>query len=79
MAITIDDCTILGETRGFEFSTQPFDISNRETADAHDMFGTPTYKPDGFGSVADVTLENGHIQIKDRCGHTTMLNAGRSL
>ena len=30
--------------RGFEFSTQPFDVSHRETVDAHDMFGTPTYK-----------------------------------
>lgn len=30
--------------RGFEFSTQPFDISHRETVDAHEMFGTPTYK-----------------------------------
>ena len=30
--------------RGFEFSTQPFDVSHRETVDAHQMFGTPTYK-----------------------------------
>jgi hypothetical protein len=30
--------------RGFEFSTQPFDISHQETVDAHEMFGTPTYK-----------------------------------
>ena len=30
--------------RGFEFSTQPFDVSHRETVDAHEMFGTPTYK-----------------------------------
>jgi hypothetical protein len=30
--------------RGFEFSTQPFDISHRETVDAHDLFGIPTYK-----------------------------------
>ena len=30
--------------RGVEFSTQPFDISHRETVDAHDMFGTPTYR-----------------------------------
>jgi hypothetical protein len=30
--------------RGFEFSTQPFDISHRETVDAHEMFDTPTYK-----------------------------------
>jgi len=29
--------------RGFEFSTQPFDVSHRETVDAHEMFGTPTY------------------------------------
>jgi hypothetical protein len=84
--------------RGFEFSTQPFDISHRETVDAHEMFGTPTYKwlpakaklrssflffyattPDGFGSVADVKLENGHIQIRDRSGHTIMLNARRAL
>ncbi len=84
--------------RGFEFSTQPFDISHRETVDAHEMFGTPTYKwlpakaklhssflffyaatPDGFGSVADVKLENGRIQIRDRSGHTIMLKATRSL
>jgi len=50
--------------------------------DAHEMFGTPTYKwlpakaklhtsfllfyskaPDGFGSVADVKLEGGQVQI----------------
>ncbi len=30
--------------RGIEFSTQPFDVSHRETVDAHQMFGTPTYK-----------------------------------
>jgi len=30
--------------RGFEFSTQPFDVSHRETVDAHQMFGTSTYK-----------------------------------
>ena len=30
--------------RGFEFSTQPFDVSHRESVDAHEMFGTPTYK-----------------------------------
>jgi hypothetical protein len=30
--------------RGIEFSTQPFDVSHRETVDAHEMFGTPTYK-----------------------------------
>jgi len=30
--------------RGFEFSTQPFDVSHRDTVDAHQMFGTPTYK-----------------------------------
>jgi len=31
-------------TRGIEFSTQPFDVSHRETVDAHEMFGAPTYK-----------------------------------
>ena len=30
--------------RGIEFSTQPFDVSHREAVDAHEMFGTPTYK-----------------------------------
>ena len=30
--------------RGIEFSTQPFDVSHRETVDAHEMFGAPTYK-----------------------------------
>ncbi len=30
--------------RGIEFSTQPFDVSHRETVDEHEMFGTPTYK-----------------------------------
>ena len=30
--------------RGTEFSTQPFDVSHRETVDEHEMFGTPTYK-----------------------------------
>jgi hypothetical protein len=30
--------------RGIEFSTQPFDVGHRETVDAHDMFGAPTYK-----------------------------------
>jgi hypothetical protein len=30
--------------RGVEFSTQPFDVSHRETVDAHEMFGAPTYK-----------------------------------
>ncbi|MDQ6701411.1 MAG: aldose 1-epimerase family protein, partial [Acidobacteriota bacterium] len=84
--------------RGFEFSTQPFDIPHRETVDAHEMFGTPTYKwlpakaklhssflffyartPDGFASVADVKLENGHVQILDKSGHTITLNATRSL
>jgi hypothetical protein len=29
--------------RGIEFSTQPFDVSHRETVDAHEMFSTPTY------------------------------------
>jgi hypothetical protein len=31
-------------TRGVEFSTQPFDVSHRETVNAHEMFGAPTYK-----------------------------------
>lgn len=30
--------------RGIEFSTQPFDVSRRETVDMHEMFGTPTYR-----------------------------------
>jgi hypothetical protein len=30
--------------RGIEFSTQPFDVSHRESVDAHEMFGTPTYR-----------------------------------
>jgi hypothetical protein len=30
--------------RGIEFSTQPFDVSHRETVEAHEMFGVPTYK-----------------------------------
>jgi hypothetical protein len=30
--------------RGIEFSTQPFDVSHRETVDVHEMFGTPTYR-----------------------------------
>jgi hypothetical protein len=30
--------------RGVEFSTQPFDVSRRETVDTHEMFGTRTYK-----------------------------------
>jgi hypothetical protein len=30
--------------RGIEFSTQPFDVSHRETVDAHEMFGAPTYR-----------------------------------
>jgi hypothetical protein len=30
--------------RGIEFSTQPFDVSRREAVDAHEMFGTPTYR-----------------------------------
>ena len=30
--------------RGVEFSTQPFDVSRRESVDAHEMFGTPTYR-----------------------------------
>ena len=30
--------------RGIEFATQPFDVSHRETVDAHEMFGTPTYR-----------------------------------
>ena len=31
-------------SRGIEFSTQPFDVSHRETVDAHQMFGAPTYR-----------------------------------
>ena len=81
--------------RGFEFSTQPFDVSHRETVDAHEMFGTPTYKwlpakaklhasfllfyikaPDGFGSVADVKLENGQLEIRDKSGRVITLKAG---
>ena len=84
--------------RGFEFSTQPFDVSHRETVDAHEMFGTPTYKwlpakatlhasfllfyskaPDGFESVADVKLEGGQIQIRDKSGRVITLKAGRPL
>jgi hypothetical protein len=84
--------------RGFEFSTQPFDISHRETVDAHEMFGTPTYKwlpakaklhasfllfyskaPDGFESVADVKLEGGQIQIRDKSGRVITLKASRPL
>jgi hypothetical protein len=30
--------------RGIEFSTQPFDVSHRETVDAKEMFGAPTYR-----------------------------------
>jgi|WetSurSiteA1Bulk_404760.scaffolds.fasta_scaffold19287_1 hypothetical protein len=30
--------------RGIEFSTQPFDVSHRETVDAHEMFGSSTYR-----------------------------------
>ena len=84
--------------RGFEFSTQPFDISHRETVDAHEMFGTPTYKwlpakaklhtsfllfyskaPEGFESVADVNLEGGQIQIRDKSGRVITLKASRPL
>jgi hypothetical protein len=84
--------------RGFEFSTQPFDISHRETVDAHEMFGTPTYKwlpakaklhasfllfyskaPDGFESVADVKLEGGQLQIRDKSGRVITLKASRPL
>lgn len=84
--------------RGFEFSTQPFDVSHRETVDAHEMFGTPTYKwlpakaklhasfllfyskaPDGFESVADVKLEGGQIQIRDKSGRVITLKASRPL
>ncbi len=84
--------------RGVEFSTQPFDVSHRETVDAHEMFGAPTYKwlpakaklhasfllfymktPEVFGSVADVTLENGRIQIRDKSGRAIMLTAARPL
>jgi hypothetical protein len=84
--------------RGVEFSTQPFDVSHRETVDAHEMFGAPTYKwlpakaklrasflmfygktPDVFDSVADVTLENGKIQIRDKSGRVMALTAARRL
>ena len=84
--------------RGFEFSTQPFDVSHRETVDAHEIFGTPTYKwlpakaklrasfllfyskaPDGFESVADVKLENGQLQIRDKSGRMITLKASRPL
>jgi len=30
--------------RGIEFATQPFDVSRRETVDAHAMFGVPAYR-----------------------------------
>jgi hypothetical protein len=30
--------------RGMEFSTQPFDISHRETVEMNPLFGTPTFK-----------------------------------
>ncbi len=30
--------------RGMEFSTQPFDISRRETVEANPMFGSPTFR-----------------------------------
>jgi hypothetical protein len=84
--------------RGFEFSTQPFDVSHRETVDTHEMFGTPTYKwlpakaklhasfllfyskaPDGFESVADVKLEGGQIQIRDKSGRVITLKASQPL
>src|SRR5260370_23453301 len=84
--------------RGVEFSTQPFDVSHRETVDVHEMFGTPTYKwlpakaklhasflmfytktPEVFDNVADVTLENGRIQIRDRSGRVMALTAARPL
>jgi hypothetical protein len=84
--------------RGVEFSTQPFDVSHRETVDAHEMFGAPTYKwlpakaklhasflvfytktPEVFDSVADVTLENGRIAIRDKSGRTIALTAARPL
>ena len=82
--------------RGVEFSTQPFDVSHRETVDVHEMFGVPTYKwlpakakihanfllfytktPDIFDSVADVTLESGRIQIRDKSGRAITLAAAR--
>jgi hypothetical protein len=81
-------------TRGIEFSTQPFDVSHRETVDAHEMFGAPAYKwlpaksklrtrflffycpvPSGFTSVADVSVEDGQIRIKDKSGQIVTLNA----
>lgn len=30
--------------RGMEFSTQPFDVSHRETVEMNQLFGTPTFK-----------------------------------
>ena len=84
--------------RGVEFSTQPFDVSHRETVDVHEMFGAPTYKwlpakakihasfllfytktPEVFDGVADVKLENGQIQIRDKSGRTITLAATRPL
>jgi hypothetical protein len=84
--------------RGVEFSTQPFDVSHRETVDVHEMFGAPTYKwlpakaklrasflmfytktPDVFDGVADVSLENGQIRIRDKSGHVMALTAARPL
>ena len=84
--------------RGVEFSTQPFDVSHRETVDAHEMFGTPTYKwlpakarmrtrflffytkvPADFSAVADVTLENGQLKVKDKSGKLLTLSASRGL
>ncbi len=84
--------------RGIEFSTQPFDVSHRETVDAHEVFGAPTYKwlpaksklrtrflffytrlPDGFIDVADVLMENGKVQIRDKSGKTVALAAGLGL
>jgi hypothetical protein len=84
--------------RGIEFSTQPFDVSHRETVDMHEMFGAPTYKwlpakakinenfllfytktPDLFDGVADVTLENGRIEIRDKSDRVLTLTAARPL
>jgi hypothetical protein len=85
-------------SRGMEFSTQPFDVSRRETVDAHDMFGAPTYRwlpaksriqsrflafytrvPEGFTAVADVTLEEGQVIIRNQAGETLKLKASLPL
>ncbi|MDM7997883.1 MAG: hypothetical protein QUT30_19610 [Acidobacteriota bacterium] len=84
--------------RGIEFATQPFDVSRRETVEAHAMFGVPTYRwlpaksklrarfllfytrvPDDFAAVADVVLENGRLEIKNKTGHSVVLPTRLSL